>query len=35
MVVFGSVIIEMRKEFEASGLPVVVPAKEIDLKREE
>lgn len=35
MNVFGDVIIEMRKEFEAAGLPVTVPAKEIDLRRED
>ena len=35
MNVFGDVITQMRKEFEAAGLPVIVPAKEIDLKREE
>lgn len=35
MKVFGDVITQMRKEFEAAGLAVVVPAKDIDLKREE
>ena len=35
MKVFGSVITQMRKEFEAAGLAVTVPAKDIDLKREE
>jgi small conductance mechanosensitive channel len=35
MNVFGDVITAMRKEFEAAGLSVTVPAKDIDLKREE
>lgn len=35
MNVFGDVIAQMRKEFEQAALPVIVPAKEIDLKREE
>jgi small conductance mechanosensitive channel len=35
MNIFGDVITEMRKDFEAAGLAVTVPAKEIDLKREE
>lgn len=35
MTVFGDVIAQMRKEFEQAGLAVTVPAKEIDLKREE
>jgi len=35
MNIFGDVIAEMRKDFEAAGLAVTVPAKEIDLKREE
>ena len=35
MNVFGDVITAMRKEFEAAGLAVTVPAKDIDLKREE
>lgn len=35
MNVFGDVITQMRKEFEVAGLSVVVPSKDIDLKREE
>ena len=35
MNVFGDVITAMRKEFETAGLAVTVPAKDIDLKREE
>ncbi len=35
MKVFGDVITQMRKEFEKAGLAVTVPAKDIDLKREE
>lgn len=35
MNIFGDVITQMRKEFEAVGLAVTVPAKDIDLKREE
>lgn len=35
MNVFGDVISRMRKEFETATLPVVVPDKDIDLKREE
>jgi small conductance mechanosensitive channel len=35
MKIFGSVITQMRKEFEAADLAVTVPAKDIDLKREE
>ena len=35
MTVFGDVITKMRKEFETADLPVTVPAKDIDLKREE
>ena len=35
MNVFGDVITAMRKEFEAADLNVTVPAKDIDLKREE
>ena len=35
MNIFGDVISQMRKEFETAGLAVVVPAKDIDLKREE
>ena len=35
MNVFGDVITQMRKEFETAGLAVTVPAKDIDLKREE
>jgi small conductance mechanosensitive channel len=35
MNVFGDVITQMRKEFETAGLEVVLPAKDIDLKREE
>ena len=35
MNVFGDVVIAMRKEFEKAGLAVVVPAQDIDLKREE
>lgn len=35
MNVFGTVITELRKEFEVSGLNVTVPGKDIDLKREE
>lgn len=35
MMIFGDVITQMRKEFTAAGLAVTVPAKDIDLKREE
>ncbi|MDA0745220.1 MAG: mechanosensitive ion channel family protein [bacterium] len=35
MNVFGDVITQMRKELETAGLAVTVPAKDIDLKREE
>jgi small conductance mechanosensitive channel len=35
MKIFGDVITQMRKEFTAAGLAVTVPAKDIDLKREE
>jgi len=35
MNVFGDVITQMRKEFETAGLAVTVPAKDVDLKREE
>ena len=35
MNVFGEVITAMRKEFATAGLEVVVPAQDIDLKREE
>lgn len=35
MNVFGDVISKIRKEFETATLPVVVPAQDIDLKREE
>jgi small conductance mechanosensitive channel len=35
MTIFGGVITTMRKDFETAGLLVVVPAKDIDLKREE
>lgn len=35
MTIFGDVITRMRKEFETAGLAVTVPAKDIDLKREE
>ena len=35
MTVFGDVIIQLRKSFETAGLSVVVPAGDIDLKREE
>ncbi len=35
MKIFGDVITQMRKEFETAGLAVAVPAKDIDLKREE
>ena len=35
MNVFGDVITTMRKEFDKAGLDVVVPAQDIDLKREE
>jgi small conductance mechanosensitive channel len=35
MTVFGDVITQMRKAFETAGLSVVVPAGDIDLKREE
>lgn len=35
MTVFGDVISQMRKVFETAGLAVTVPAKDIDLKREE
>lgn len=35
MNVFGDVVIVMRKEFEKAGLAVVVPAQDVDLKREE
>lgn len=35
MTVFGDVITQMRKSFETAGLSVVVPAGDIDLKREE
>ena len=35
MTVFGYVIREMRKQFEAAGLDVTVPADPVDLKREE
>lgn len=35
MTVFGDVITQMRKTFETAGLNVVVPAGDIDLKREE
>ena len=35
MTVFGDVIQQMREEFEIAGLAVVVPSKDIDLKREE
>ena len=35
MNVFGDVITQMRKDFETAGLKVTIPAKDIDLKREE
>jgi small conductance mechanosensitive channel len=35
MNIFGDVITRMRKDFETAGLAVKVPAKDIDLKREE
>ena len=35
MNIFGDVITRMRKAFETAGLAVTVPAKDIDLKREE
>lgn len=35
MNVFGTVITQMRREFETAGLAVIIPAKDIDLKREE
>ncbi len=35
MNIFGDVIAQIRKEFETAGLDVVIPAKDIDLKREE
>ena len=35
MKIFGDVITQMRQEFEKAGLEVTVPAKDIDLKREE
>jgi small conductance mechanosensitive channel len=35
MNVFGDVITQMRKDFETAGLEVTIPAKDIDLKREE
>ena len=35
MTVFGDVITQMRKDFEMAGLAIIVPAKDIDLKREE
>ena len=35
MNIFGDVITRMRKTFETAGLAVTVPAKDIDLKREE
>ncbi|MFT5088154.1 MAG: small conductance mechanosensitive channel [Candidatus Latescibacterota bacterium] len=35
MKVFGDIITQMRKEFEQAGLEVAVPAKDIDLRREE
>ena len=35
MNVFGDVITQMRKEFEVAELSVVVPSKDVDLKREE
>lgn len=35
MTVFGDVITQMRKSFETAGLNVVVPAGDIDLRREE
>ena len=35
MKIFGDVITQMRKEFTAANLAVTVPAKDIDLKREE
>lgn len=35
MNIFGDVITTMRKEFETAGLAVTIPAKDVDLKREE
>lgn len=35
MNIFGEVITRMRKEFETAGISVTVPAKDIDLRREE
>lgn len=35
MNIFGDVITQMRKDFETAGLAVTIPAKDIDLKREE
>ena len=35
MNVFGDVVIAMRKEFETADLDVIVPAQDIDLKKEE
>ncbi len=35
MNVFGDVVITMREQFKVAGLDVIVPAQDIDLKREE